>query len=107
MNLTQEQIDRLNMTPSRPRFSIYACIKNIWLYRKKNTSKISPEKIPDYMIDFIEYIKNIKEFSPKMLNEIENLKDSDKMILIKNYNDMIAYISIILQDESPLDLFRA
>jgi archaellum component FlaC len=56
------------------------------------------QKTSDTLMLYLDYIRNIRELPEDMLEKIELLDENSKMIIIKEYNRVIRFINILLQD---------
>ena len=46
---------------------------------------------------YIDYIRNYKEFTEEMLEIISSFDDNSKMTIIKEYNNVIKAVNILLR----------
>ncbi len=86
----------MNFNTHKPRRPI-----SLWGLQNYTTEEINKcisqtQKHNDLLIFYIDYTRNYKELTEEMLEKIKNFDDNSKMIIIKEYNNVIKLVNILL-----------
>jgi len=67
-------------------------------YRTEEINKIilQTQKHTDLLVFYIDYIRNYKELTEEMMENIKRFDDNSKMLLIKEYNIVIKSVNSLL-----------
>lgn len=67
-------------------------------YRTEEINKIilQTQKHADLLVFYIDYIRNYKELTEEMMENIKRFDDNSKMLLIKEYNIVIKSVNSLL-----------
>ena len=67
-------------------------------YRTEEINKIilQTQKHTDLLVFYIDYIRNYKELTVEMMENIKKFDDNSKMLLIKEYNIVIKSVNSLL-----------
>jgi len=67
-------------------------------YRTEEINKIilQTQKHTDLLVFYIDYIRNYKELTEEMMENIKRFDDNSKMLLIKEYNIAIKAVNCLL-----------
>ena len=68
-------------------------------YRTEEINKIilQTQKHTDLLVFYIDYIRNYKELTEEMMENIKKFDDNSKMLLIKEYNIVIKSVNSLLE----------
>ena len=68
-------------------------------YRMEEIHKImlQTQKHTELLVFYIDYIRNYKELTEEMLENISNFDDNSKMLLIREYNIAIKEVNNLLE----------
>jgi len=73
--------------------------KKLGSYRYEEINKIllNAQNNADFLILYIDHIRNYIELTDKMMENIKHFDDESKMLLIKEYNKVIKVINNLLE----------
>jgi len=73
-------------------------VNDISIYKSQELNKIL-NSIQDDLVVYLDYIRNYKEFTPEMLENVKNIDNESKNKIIYEYNRVIS----LLVDIFPMD----
>ena len=78
----------------KPRRSV-----SLGTYRTEEINKIilQTQKHNELLVFYIDYIRNYKELTEEMMENIKKFDDNSKMVLIKEYNIAIKAVDTVLE----------
>ena len=66
-------------------------------YEEINTILLNAQKNSELLILYIDHIRNYKELTDKMIEDIKKFDDESKMLLIKEYNKVMKVVINLLE----------